>query len=204
MNLHKKCISFLCAVLTMVLMAAVVSGCKDKAQPETIAESSNVTQGGAQKTPEEPAVTEPKATQPDGAEPESTDPPGENPPEVTAPEEDPYIEPPTEPPVLVVMPDYELTYSGDMSEKIRYEELTGEAGLCFYVRLSSGEVKLFQILINKAAGDFVQMKENSAGEKIPVSFLMESAPEGLSEEDAQTFLMAQDLANDIVGSLILK
>lgn len=204
MNLHKRHIRFLCAVLIMVLMAAMVSGCKDKAQPETTAESSNVTQNGAQKPPEEPAVTEPNATQPDATKPESTDPPGGNPPEVTAPEEDPYIEPPTEPPVQVVMPDYELTYSGDMSEKIRYEELTGEAGLCFYVGLSSGEVKLFQILINEAKGDFVQMKENSAGEKIPVSFLMESIPEDLSEEDAHTFLMAQDLANDIVGSLVLK
>lgn len=200
--MHKKCMRYLCGMLIIVLMAAMVSGCKDKAQPESAAGSSNVTQGGAQKPPEEPAVTE--ATQPDAVEPESTDPLGGNPPEVTAPEDDPYIEPPTEPPVQVVMPDYELTYSGQMADQISYRELPDTVGLCFEIQLSTEKVKLFELLIGQVQGDFVQMKENGAGEQIPVSFLMEPIPAGLSDADYEAFTLGQELANDIVESLILK
>lgn len=185
--MSRKVKKVLGVILAVLMMASLLAGCGKTAQTPQQTQPA-VTQGGG-KAPSEPAETTV---------------PGRNPPEVTAPEDEPYTEPPTEPPVQVVMPEYQLTYSGDMSEKIIYEELTEEVGLRFYVRLSSGQVPLFTLLIGDTKGDFVEMKENGAGEQIPVSFLMDGAPENISDEDKRAFLMAQDLANEIVASLILK
>lgn len=178
------------SVLCLVLILSMMAGCQPKS-PETTQTPTTV-----------PAETQALSTEP----PEITEPEQilHNPPEVTAPEDDPYEPPPTEPPVQVVMPDYELTYSGEMADQISYRELTDQAGLRFDIRLSTGEVKLFELLIGQVQGNFVQMKENSAGEQIPVSFLMEPIPEGLSDGDYEAFTLGQELANEIVASLILK
>ncbi len=111
---------------------------------------------------------------------------------------------PTQPPVQLVMPEYELTYAGEYAQVITWEETQEEAGLQFYVELSVGKVPLFTLLLDQISGEFVEMKENAAGEKIPISFVMESQPEGLSEEDMQVFSGAQDIVNDIARSLVLK
>ena len=72
------------------------------------------------------------------------------------------------------------------------------------MKLSGGNAALFTLLLNQSEGELVVMKENGAGEKIPVSFLMESMPDGLSEADQQAFCLAQDQVNDIIATLNLK
>ena len=110
----------------------------------------------------------------------------------------------TEPPVQVVMPEYEMTYSGVMSDLMRWEELTQETGLQFYIKLSNGEVPLFQMCINQSEGNIVVMKENGAGQKIPIAFRMHPAPEGISPDEKQIYGLAQELVNDIIASFTLK
>lgn len=173
----------LCVLLAASMMVAMMAGCSQKRPPEQT-QPSNETQGGT----EPPADTKPEHSVPLN----------------TAPEDEPYIEPPTQPPVQVVMPDYELSYSGEMADVISWEELTQERGLRFSVKLSTGNAVLFTLLLNQTEGELVTMKENTEGEQIPVSFLMEAVPEGLSEEDLQTYCLAQDKVNEIMASLILK
>lgn len=123
---------------------------------------------------------------------------------VTAPEDEPYIEPPTAPPVQLRMPDYELSYCGDMADIISWEELEDAVGLQFYIAIGQEKLPLFSMHLNENQGDVVQMVTDSAGQSIPVSFQMEEIPEGISQEDERTFCMAQDLVNDIMQSLIIK
>lgn len=167
------------AVLAAALLAAMLTGCGN-AQTGP----SNETQGGT----EPPAQSQPEPSTP----------------LVTAPEDEPYIEQPTQPPVQVVMPEYELSYSGNMADVISWQELPEEGGLQFYVKLSTGDAALFTLLLDRMEGELVTMKENSAGEKVPVSFLMEEIPEDLSEEDKTAFCFAQDTVNEIIASLKLK
>ncbi|MBQ8910745.1 MAG: hypothetical protein IJY91_06885 [Oscillospiraceae bacterium] len=178
----EKYIKVLCLLMAMALLFA---GC---GKPQAQTGPANETQGGI--TP---------ATDPTNGDP--TEP---SIPLNTAPEDEPYVEPPTQPPVQVVMPDYELSYSGEMAEVIFWEELAEESGLQFSVKLSSGNAVLFTLLLDQVEGELVTMKENTAGEQIPVSFLMEAVPEGLSEEDLQTYCVAQDKVNEILASLVLK
>ncbi len=165
----------LCLILAVLLAAAVMTGCSSTPQPQT--GPGNETQGGT--NPPEPSV-----------------------PLVTAPEEEPYVEPPTAPPVQVVMPEYEMSYAGEMADIISWE--TESNGLAFYVEIEGDQYRLFTLLLNQIEGELVTMKENSKGEQIPVSFWMEPVPEGLSQENTQTFCMAQDLVNDMLASLTLK
>ncbi len=111
---------------------------------------------------------------------------------------------PTQPPVMIQMPDYELTYDGEMAQYIRTEELPEQNGLRFSVALSDGEKTIFTLLFNQAEGELVTMLTNEAGEKIPVSFLMEPIPEGLSQEDYDLFCIAQEQVNAIIASIVLK
>lgn len=184
--IFKKKSGILCLLLVMALMIAMLAGCGG-GQTSAQTNPPEKTQGGTA-PPTEPAGTEPTEEPAVGEE---------------------TIEPvistePTEPPVQVVMPEYEMTFSGTMADQITWEELTEQGGLCFYVKISTGKVPIFTLLLNQVKGDTVFMKENGAGEQIPVTFLMEAVPEGLSSADNQTFCMAQDIANDIVNSLILK
>ena len=179
----KRYKKILCLIMAMALMTAMMAGCSRKQPPEQT-KPANETQGGT--------------ALPSDTKPEHSVPPN------TAPEDEPYIEPPTQPPVQVVMPDYELSYSGEMADVISWEELTQERGLRFSVKLSTGNAVLFTLLLDQTQGELVTMKENTEGEQIPVSFLMEAVPEGLSEEDLQTYCLAQDKVNEIMASLILK
>lgn len=113
-------------------------------------------------------------------------------------------EPDTEQPVKVVMPEYELSYSGPLANLISWQEQPESGGLQFSVKLSAGEGVLFTLLLNQAEGEIVIMKENTAGQKVPISFQMAQTPEDLNEEDRQLFLMAQDTVNEIIASLTLK
>ena len=116
----------------------------------------------------------------------------------------PELQEETLPPVQVVMPEYEFTYSGEMAELITTEELTEENGLRFMIQLSTEKIPLFTLLWNQTQGDVVQMMKNEAGEQIPVAFMMETAPEELSEADNATFCLAQDVVNDIIASIKVK
>ncbi len=113
-------------------------------------------------------------------------------------------EPATEPPVRVVMPEYELSYSGPLANLISWQEQPESGGLQFSVKLSTGDGVLFTLLLNQAEGEIVIMKENTAGQKVPISFRMAETPENLNAEDRQLFLMAQDTVNEIIASLTLK
>ena len=105
-------------------------------------------------------------------------------------------------PVQIESDEYVLTYSGEMKDLISTAER--EEGLEFSVRLSYGTEPIFTIRINVLEGELVQMIDGPNGEKIPVSFAMNLIPENLSQEDQLTFCSAQDLVNDIIGSLKLK
>lgn len=183
--MKKKTIGFLTAVGLLALTLLTV-GC-EKA-PEAAA--------GPTTTP--PAAAEPTQGEQLPVTPEPTAPP------VTAPEDEPYIEPPTEPPVQVDMPQYTLTYSGEMKEHIQTRPVEGENALEFLVTLSDGEYTIFTLQLYQTSGELVAMVENAAGEKIPVSFAMTAVPEGLSPEDEFLFCTAQEQVNAIIASLVLK
>ena len=179
----KKHTRLLCGIAALSLLAAMVTGCGQK--PEQ-SKPTGETQVTTQPAPQEQEPIQPSY------------------PLVTEPEDPPYTEPPTEPPVQVVMPQYELTYSGELADVIFWEEQETAGSLRFSVKLSGGNAALFTLLLNQSEGELVVMKENGAGEKIPVSFLMESMPDGLSEADQQAFCLAQDQVNDIIATLTLK
>lgn len=179
---YKKTITVL---LCLLLLMAVLAGCDNTQQPtETTGQTGEIQEG-------------PKITQGAGEEP--TAPGGDS---LTEPA--PYENEPTEPPVQVVMPEYELSYSGVMKESISWEEMPEAGGLQFYIALSNGKVPIFTMLLNQVQGEKVEMVTNSAGQQIPVTFLMEEPPAGLSDEDALRFGMAQEIVNDVANSLKLK
>lgn len=180
---YKKTITvLLCCLLAM----AMIVGCGNAQQQTTEqTDQSGETQGS------------PETTQGAGEEP--TAPGGDS---LTEPA--PYENEPTEPPVQVVMPEYELSYSGVMKESISWEEMPEAGGLQFYIALSNGKVPIFTMLLNQVQGEKVEMVTNSAGQQIPVTFLMEEMPAGLSDEDALRFGMAQEIVNDVAKSLVLK
>lgn len=184
------------STLALLMTMGMLSGCGSKPADQTIP-ATEQTQTNSTTEPENPIqATEPDVTgEPEVSIPQNTDP---------NPDEELITQPPTEPPVQVTMPDYELSYAGWMKDSIRWEELPEEGSLRFFVTLSNGEEELFTMRLNQDEGDFVIMKENTAGEKIPVAFLMTDIPEGLSAEEEQTFCLAQELVNDVVASLVLK
>lgn len=114
--------------------------------------------------------------------------------------------PETEPPVEVSMPEYELTYSGSLKDVIVVEELNDEdpKGLKFTVLLTETQEHIFTLYFNTDQGDLVTVLTDGEGNRIPVAFQMAMIPEGLSEEDQNTFYMAQEAVNEIVASLTLK
>jgi len=173
----------LCVLLAASLLVATMTGCSRKQPPEQT-KPANETQGGT----EPPAESQPEPSVPI----------------YTEPGDEPYTEPPTQPPVKVVMPEYELSYSGPLADLIQWQEQPENGSLAFSVQLSTGNALLFTLLLDQAEGEIVIMKENGAGQKVPVSFQMAQAPESLSQEDRQTFLMAQDMVNEIIASLTLK
>ena len=112
--------------------------------------------------------------------------------------------PPTLPPVQVEMPEYELAYSGELSDVIVVTEQEGTSDLEFAVKLSNSQARIFTLHFNADEGELVTFVTDKAGNRVPVAFDMATVPEKLSEADANTFYMAQDAVNEIVASLVLK
>lgn len=119
-------------------------------------------------------------------------------------EDEILTEPETEPPVQVEMPDYELTYSGEMRDLIVVKRLEEQNALDFFVKLSEGEYRIFTLLYNSEEGELVTVLNDAEGNRVPVAFVMESIPDNLSEDDELTFCVAQEAVNDIVESLVIK
>lgn len=110
----------------------------------------------------------------------------------------------TLPPVEVAMPEYELTYAGELKDLIVVKEVKDAAGLDFFVKLSEQEAAIFTLRYNTDEGELVTVLTDGQDNRIPVAFEMAETPEGLSEEDEAQFYLAQEAVNEIVESLKLK
>lgn len=110
----------------------------------------------------------------------------------------------TLPPVKIEMPDFELTYSGELENVIHVQQIESENVLVFTVRLSNADEEIFTMRYHSDEGDLVTVLEDTQGNRVPVAFLMASVPENLSQEDEQLFYTAQEAVNEIVDSMVLK
>lgn len=110
----------------------------------------------------------------------------------------------TLPPVKIEMPDFELTYSGELENVIHVQQIESENVLVFTVRLSNADEEIFTMRYHSDEGDLVTVLDDTQGNRVPVAFLMASIPENLSQEDEQLFYTAQEAVNEIVDSLVLK
>ena len=121
-------------------------------------------------------------------------------------DEEPLQQETTLSPVEISMPEYELHYSGQWKDIIQTKEVITEekAGLQFSVLLSVGETPIFTLYYNSDEGELVTVLTDAQGNKIPVAFAMNTVPENLGENDANTFYQAQDAVNEILDSLVLK
>ena len=178
-RVQKNAVKILAGAMALMVVAATMAACNQANQPETEPAESIAPTEAVQN------ATEPEATLP--LEPEDAD-----------------TQPPTQPPVEVEMPDYVLSYSGEMAAVIRCEEQPENGGLQFFVELNEGKTPIYTLYLNRIEGDLVVMKKNAAGEEIPVTFLMEPIPENLSAGEETTFCMAQETVNDVINSLVLK
>lgn len=109
-------------------------------------------------------------------------------------------------PVEISMPEYTLSYSGELKNVITTKEIQNEekVGLQFSVLLSESEAPIFTLFYHSDEGELVTVLTDIQGNKIPVAFEMKTIPENLSEEDADLFYTAQDAVNEIVESLVIK
>ena len=110
----------------------------------------------------------------------------------------------TLPPVKIEMPDFELTYSGELENVIHVQQIESENVWVFTVRLSNADEEIFTMRYHSDEGDLVTVLDDTQGNRVPVAFLMASVPENLSQEDEQLFYTAQEAVNEIVDSLVLK
>ena len=102
--------------------------------------------------------------------------------------------------------DYEFTISAQLAERISCREIVDSEVLDVevYTKLSGQEYTLFTIVFNSVEGDIVHMLDSTEGERIPVAFVMNTLPEGLSDEGASEFYIAQSAVNDVISSLKTK
>lgn len=114
--------------------------------------------------------------------------------------------PETLPPVQIERPEYTFSYSGELADIIIMKELPADDArdLEFLVTLSGGEQTIFALTFNSDQGELVTMLTDASGNQIPVAFEMAPLPDSLSDDDVQTFCLAQESVNEIVGSLTLK
>ena len=110
----------------------------------------------------------------------------------------------TLPPVEITMPEYSLSYSGTLADKISTETHEDGSGILFYVQLSTGKVPMFDMFYNSQDGELVKALYDAAGNRVLVAFQMLEVPAGVSEEDQYTFYTVQEAVNEIVDSLVLK
>jgi hypothetical protein len=121
-------------------------------------------------------------------------------------DEEPQQQETTLPPVEISMPEYELHYSGQWKDIIRTKEVITEekVGLQFSVLLSVGETPIFTLYYDSDEAELVTVLTDAKGNQIPVAFEMNTVPDNLGENDANTFYQAQDAVNEILDSLVLK
>ena len=112
--------------------------------------------------------------------------------------------PETFPPVQVEMPQYILTYSGELKDVLVLKELEGENALEFSVKLSKTEEHIFTLRFDSTEGEFVTVLKDADGNKVPVAFQMAQLPEDLTQKDKNVYLTAQEAVNEIASSLVLK
>lgn len=110
-----------------------------------------------------------------------------------------YTEPPVLPPIEVVMDDYSFDYSGERASAIS-TEVTND-GMEFFAELTNEKAPIFTLVYNSQEGDIVTVLISESGERVPVAVMMFEMPEGLSEEDEQNFILAQEAVNEIVESI---
>lgn len=110
----------------------------------------------------------------------------------------------TLPPVEITMPEYSLSYSGALADKISTQTHEDGSGILFYVQLSTGKVPMFDMFYNSQDGELVKALYDAAGNRVLVAFQMLEAPADASEEDQYTFYTVQEAVNEITDSLTLK
>ena len=127
-----------------------------------------------------------------------------------APLEVPETQPPnaeiTAGSVLVATTEYELSYSGSMADIISYNEIpeTPLTDLAFHVRMGERSEKIFTLAINSEEGDIISMMADPSGNEIPVAFIMDELPPGLTPEEEDIFCRAQETVNEILSSIVLR
>ena len=111
----------------------------------------------------------------------------------------------TEAPQLVHVEtlNYELTFDAQLAEMVFYREIpdTAEDDLEFYTRINEQDYAVFTLVFNSAEGDIVHMIADADGNKIPVAFMMNTLPEEIPEESADSFYIAQGVVNEVVASI---
>lgn len=99
--------------------------------------------------------------------------------------------------------NYELAFDGQLAEMVFYREIpdTAEDDLEFYTKINEQEHAVFTLVFNSAEGDIVHMITDAEGNRIPVAFMMNTLPEGIDEEVADNFYIAQSVVNEVVASI---
>lgn len=107
--------------------------------------------------------------------------------------------------VQVEILSYEFTLNTQIAEKVFCRELadTADTDVEVYTKLGEQEYTLFTMIFNSTEGDIVHML-GDAEEKLPIAFVMNALPEGLSDEAAAEFYIAQGAVNDIMDSIKAK
>ena len=112
-----------------------------------------------------------------------------------------YTEEATLPLVEVVMEEYSFTYAGEKALVIASEKT--DNGLAFFADLENEKMPIFTLVYNSQEGDIVVILGAESDKRVPVAFLMHEMPDGLSDEDMQKFILAQESVNEIVESIKL-
>lgn len=102
--------------------------------------------------------------------------------------------------------DYEFTISAQLAERISCREIVDSEVLDVevYTKLGDKEYTVFTMIFNFTEGDIVHMLNIAEGEKLPIAFVMKELPEGLSDDAASEFYIAQGVVNEIIGSIKAK
>ena len=129
--------------------------------------------------------------------------------ESTEPQQTEEIVVPTEETIAFVTVEifnYEFTLNEQLAQTVSFRELADTDALDAeaYTKLGDREYTLFTIIFQSVEGDIVHMLGNAEGEKIPVAFVMNQLPEGLSDEEATEFYIAQGTVNDVMSSIKAK
>lgn len=95
-----------------------------------------------------------------------------------------------------------LTYSARHGQLLVRE--MAEGNLEFHMPIAGRDTVVFTLIPNSVEGDIVMMFTDSTGQRVPVAFRMATLPEGISEEEAQSFYTHQEAVADVMASLTLR